>query len=70
MGYLIYSFIGKILHLRLLDFIIDNVPRVNQFTEMIDEGTYDVPEMAIAFFYGEPFLETINDPNRFTISMQ
>jgi hypothetical protein len=29
-----------------------------------------VPEMAFAFFYGEPFSRTINDTTLFTISMQ
>jgi hypothetical protein len=29
-----------------------------------------LPNMAFAFFLGEPFTETINDPRMFTLSMQ
>lgn len=36
---------------------------------MLDAGNYTSPEMAIAFFWGEPFSKTINDPNILTITM-
>jgi hypothetical protein len=37
---------------------------------MIDTGNYTLPDVALAFFFGDPFSQTINDPNIFTITMQ
>jgi hypothetical protein len=36
---------------------------------VLDSANYTAPEMAIAFFWGEPFTKTINDPNIFTLTM-
>lgn len=37
---------------------------------MIDYDLYPLPNVAIAFFLGDPFSTTINDPTIFSITMQ
>jgi hypothetical protein len=37
---------------------------------MIDSANYTLPDVAVAFFFGDPFAKTINDPSTLTITMQ
>lgn len=53
----------------LLEFLTNNVPRINQTTEMIDTKNYTLPDSAIGFFYGDPFSQTIINSSVFDISM-
>ncbi|CAD8074921.1 unnamed protein product [Paramecium sonneborni] len=52
-------------------FIIDNVPRLNEYTQLDDSTSItEGPEIAIQFLYGSPFYDSITNNSLFNISMQ
>ncbi|KAM3143966.1 hypothetical protein pb186bvf_004017 [Paramecium bursaria] len=51
-------------------FILNNAPRVNTYLNELPVANYSMPPIAFAFFQGDPFNQTINDPQIFTFSYQ
>ncbi|CAD8070374.1 unnamed protein product [Paramecium sonneborni] len=52
-------------------FIIDNVPRLNEYTQLDDSTSVTQgPDLAIQFLYGSPFYDSITNDTFFSITMQ
>jgi hypothetical protein len=52
-GYIIYTFVC-IQICYTLEFVTNNAPRVNQFTDQLPYNNITLPQIAFGFFYGDP----------------